>query len=59
MASYYLGAGFNAGFNKVLRVLDRWQKPGDVTDIPKYIEGGNKSFKVSHQSTYLKVILSA
>jgi hypothetical protein len=43
-ASYYLGAGFNAGFNKINRVLDRWKKPGDVTDIPKYIEGGNKSF---------------
>jgi len=51
-ASYYLGAGFNAGFNKVLRVLDRWQKPGDVTDIPKYIEGGNKSFH-SFSSVYL------
>ncbi len=43
-ALYYLGAGFNAGFNKIRRVLDRWQKPGDVTDIPKYIEGGNKNF---------------
>lgn len=43
--AYYLGAGFNAGFNKVLRVMNRWQKAGDVTDIPKYIEGGNKSFQ--------------
>jgi TonB-linked SusC/RagA family outer membrane protein len=51
-ASYYLGAGFNAGFNKILRVLDRWQKPGDVTDIPKYIEGGNKSFQ-SFSTVYL------
>jgi len=51
-AGYYLGAGFNAGFNKILRVLDRWQKPGDVTDIPKYIEGGNKSFQ-SFSSFYL------
>ena len=51
-ASYYLGAGFNAAFNKINRVLDRWQKPGDVTDIPKYIEGGNKSFH-SFSSIYL------
>jgi len=51
-ASYYLGAGFNAGFNKIYRVLDRWQKPGDVTDIPKYIEGGNKSFH-SFSTVYL------
>jgi hypothetical protein len=33
-------------------VLDRWQKPGDVTDIPKYIEGGNKSFQ-SFSTFYL------
>jgi TonB-linked SusC/RagA family outer membrane protein len=51
-AGYYLGAGFNAGFNKVERVLDRWQKPGDATDIPKYIEGGNKSFQ-SFSTFYL------
>lgn len=51
-ASYYLGAGFNAGFNKVNRVLNRWQKPGDITDIPKYIEGGNKSFH-SFSTVYL------
>ena len=43
--SYYLGAGFGATFNKVQRVLDRWQKPGDVTQIPKYIYNGNKSFQ--------------
>lgn len=42
---YYLGAGFGQTFNKVARVLNRWQKPGDYTAIPKYIEGGNKSFQ--------------
>jgi len=42
--SYYLGAGFGASYNKVERVLNRWQNPGDVTDIPKYVSGGNKSF---------------
>ena len=26
-------------------MLTRWQKPGDVTVIPKYIENGNKSFQ--------------
>jgi len=50
--SYYVGAGFNAGFNKVKRIMDRWQKPGDVTDIPKIISGGNKSFQ-SFSSFYL------
>ncbi|MEJ8841342.1 TonB-dependent receptor [Lacibacter sp. H375] len=43
--SYYVGAGFGATFNKVSRVLNRWQKPGDVTDIPKYIYNGNKNFQ--------------
>ena len=42
--SFYLGAGANPNFNKSSRILDRWQKPGDVTDIPKYIFNGNKSF---------------
>lgn len=42
---YYTGAGFGATFNKVARVLDRWQKPGDVTDMPKYIYNGNKNFQ--------------
>ena len=45
--SYYAGAGFGGSYNKVVRVLNRWQKPGDVTDIPKYIYGGNKSFQSS------------
>lgn len=43
--SFYLGAGANPTFNKSSRILERWQKPGDVTDIPKYIYGGNKSFQ--------------
>ncbi len=45
--SYYLGSGFGAVFNKVARQMDRWQKAGDVTDIPKYIYNGNKNFQNS------------
>jgi TonB-linked SusC/RagA family outer membrane protein len=45
--SYYLGSGFGAVYNKVVRQLDRWQKPGDITDIPKYIYNGNKNFQNS------------
>jgi hypothetical protein len=41
---YYLGSGFGATFNKVKRQLDAWKKPGDITDIPKYVYNGNKSF---------------
>ena len=50
--SFYLGAGAFPTFNKSSRILERWQKPGDVTDIPKYIYGGNKSFQ-SASSFYL------
>jgi TonB-linked SusC/RagA family outer membrane protein len=45
---YYLGAGFGQTYNKVERVFDRWQKAGDVTDIPRYLYGGNKSFQSAH-----------
>jgi TonB-linked SusC/RagA family outer membrane protein len=50
---YYTGAGFGATFNKVVRVLDRWQKAGDVTDMPKYIYNGNKNFQ-SASTFYLQ-----
>lgn len=50
--AYYMGAGFGATFNKVARVLNRWQKPGDLTDVPKYVYGGNKSFQ-SFSTFYL------
>ena len=49
---YYVGGGFGATFNKVDRILDRWQNAGDVTDIPKYVYGGNKSFN-SFSTFYL------
>ena len=40
--SFYLSSGANGTFNKVVRQLDAWKKPGDVTDIPKYVYNGNK-----------------
>jgi TonB-linked SusC/RagA family outer membrane protein len=43
--SYYAGAGFGPTYGKVARVLEAWKQPGDVTLIPKYIAGGNKSFQ--------------
>jgi hypothetical protein len=49
---YYLGSGFGAVYNKVARQLDRWTTPGQVTDIPKYVYNGNKSFQ-SGSSFYL------
>jgi len=47
---YYLGSGNGPTFNKVVRQLDRWTEPGQVTDIPKYVYGGIKSF--SSASTF-------
>ena len=47
---YYLGSGFGASFNKVKRQLDAWTKPGDITDVPKYVYNGNKNFNAG--STY-------
>ena len=47
---YYLGSGFGASFNKVKRQLDAWQKPGDITTVPKYVYNGNKNFNAG--STY-------
>ena len=41
--SFYVSSGANGTFNKVRRQLDRWQKPGDITDIPKYVYNGNKN----------------
>ena len=50
---YQYASGFGATFNKVVRQFDRWQKPGDVTDIPKYIANGNKNFQ-SFSSFWLR-----
>jgi len=47
---YYLGSGFGATFNKVKRQLNAWTTPGQITDVPKYIYNGNKSFNSG--STY-------
>jgi TonB-dependent starch-binding outer membrane protein SusC len=58
--SFYIGAGANPTFNKTNRVLDRWQKPGDLTNMPKYIYGGNKSFQSAstfylNDATYVRL----
>ncbi|KAA6438891.1 SusC/RagA family TonB-linked outer membrane protein [Dyadobacter flavalbus] len=42
-ASYTQSDGANANFNVVSSQLKRWQKPGDITDVPKYVYGGNNA----------------
>ncbi|GAB2555428.1 SusC/RagA family TonB-linked outer membrane protein [Spirosoma aerophilum] len=52
-ANYLFGDGYNAGFNKVQRQMDRWQKPGDITDVPKYIyNNSNQSYGSSTRYLY-------
>src|SRR4030095_4559673 len=43
LGSLYLSDGASAARNKVKKQMERWQKPGDVRDVPKYIVNGNKS----------------
>lgn len=51
--NYYFSDGFNPQYNKQVRQLDRWQKPGDITDIPKYVyNGNNNSYQASTRFLY-------
>lgn len=36
-ASYTQSDGANGNFNRVAIQLDRWQNPGDITNVPKYV----------------------
>ncbi|HAF29988.1 MAG TPA: hypothetical protein DCG75_13185 [Bacteroidales bacterium] len=38
---YLLHDGQQGTGNASVEILDRWQQPGDVTDVPQIIEGGN------------------
>ncbi|MDP4820637.1 MAG: TonB-dependent receptor [Saprospiraceae bacterium] len=35
------------------RVLDRWKKPGDITDVPKFRWGGNSNSNTQGQSRHI------
>lgn len=51
--NYYFSDGFNPQNNKQVRQLDRWQKPGDITDVPKYVYNGNNgSYQASTRFLY-------
>lgn len=43
LSGLYFGDGTSATRNKVKKQLLRWQKAGDITDVPKYVTNGNKS----------------
>lgn len=42
-ASYTQSDGGNATFNRVASQLNRWQKAGDITDVPKYVYNNSNS----------------
>src|SRR5690606_33104847 len=51
--NYYFSDGYNPQYNRQTRQLDRWQEPGDITDVPKYIYGGNlNSYQASTRFLY-------
>jgi TonB-dependent starch-binding outer membrane protein SusC len=60
LGSLYLSDGASAARSKVKKQLERWQEPGDITDVPKYIINGNKSSNANstrylHQADNLRL----
>ncbi len=52
-ANYTQSDGYNSTFNRVASQLKRWQKPGDITNVPKYVYGGaNSSNSISSRYFY-------
>ena len=59
-SGFYVGSGSGATYNKVARQLNRWTKPGDITDIPRYVYNGNRNFQSAStfnlaQGDYIRV----
>ena len=46
--------GFNPQLNKNRKQLGRWQKPGDITNIPKYVYGGANVSNAESSRWYYK-----
>jgi len=46
--------GYNPSLNKIQKQLQRWQKPGDVTNIPKYVYGGAMNSNAESSRWYYK-----
>ena len=56
----YFSDGASAARNKVKAQLARWQKPGDITNVPRYVLNGNKSSNSSstrylYKADYLRL----
>jgi TonB-linked SusC/RagA family outer membrane protein len=46
--------GYNPSLNRIRKQLDRWQKPGDITDVPKYVYGGALNSNAESYRWYYK-----
>jgi len=46
--------GFNPQLNKIQKQLRRWQKPGDFTDVPRYVYGGANVSNAESSRWYYK-----
>jgi TonB-dependent starch-binding outer membrane protein SusC len=46
--------GAFGSFNQIRKQLGRWQKPGDITDIPKYIYGNTTASNAESSRWYYK-----
>jgi TonB-linked SusC/RagA family outer membrane protein len=46
--------GFNPQLNRIQKQLRRWQKPGDITDVPKYVYSGAMNSNAESSRWYYK-----
>lgn len=47
------GAFYVPGYTNAATQLKRWQKPGDITDVPRRIAGGNHQSNARHSTRFL------
>lgn len=57
---FLLSDGANPNFNRSKAQLQRWQKPGDITDVPKYIHNSARntqavSSRFVYQGDYIRL----
>lgn len=52
--SSLVNAGQSLTDNQSVTALRRWQKPGDITDVPRYEVGANNNFNNYHSSRLLE-----
>lgn len=56
----YMSSGFGGGYDNQTRdILNRWQKPGDITDVPRvartFATGENESSRWIYDGSYIRL----